>query len=363
MRRGCYNFSAGPAALPSVILEQAQKELLNWENSGVSIMEMGHRSSEVQDLMAQTEALFKEVLSIPPEYHVLMLGGAARLQFAMAAMNFIAKQQSAAYVVSGIWSKMAYDECQHLERASCIASSEAQDYISLPIVSPDTVSQDLAYLYYTSNETVNGVQFKSYPISGSVPLISDMTSSLLTEPVDIQQHALIFAGAQKNIANAGMTVVIVSDALLRSIPNDKLIATMMDYRVHAKHKSLYATPPVFNCYLANKMLHWIIENGGVEEMQLRCIKKSSKLYQYIDESAFYDCKIAFESRSNINVCFNITNEKLENAFLDGAKKQGLLALKGHRSVGGMRASLYNSMPESGVNALIEYMHSFAKEHS
>lgn len=360
-----YNFSAGPAALPQAVLKQAQKELLNWESTGVSVMEMGHRSSEVQTLMEETEALFKQVLSIPTGYHVLMLGGAARLQFAMLPMNLIDKHQSGAYFVTGIWSKMAWEECQKLERAHCVISGESSGYSELPTFATNKISlpNDTAYAYYTSNETVNGIQFHRTPVCGAVPLVSDMTSSLLTEPVNFNQHALIFAGAQKNIANAGMTVVILSDELLQRIPHHKTLATMMDYRVHSKHKSLYATPPVFNCYLANIMLRWVFDHGGVEEMQRRCLQRSQRLYQYIDDSAFYRCNIDPKSRSNINVCFNVNDPQQEAAFLEGAKKHGLLALKGHRSVGGMRASMYNSMPQAGVDSLIDYMHRFSKEHS
>ena len=357
-----YNFGAGPAGLPEPVLLQAKNELLNWQNCGMSVMEMGHRTAKIQALMEETTTLFKEILSIPDDYHVLLLGGAARTQFAMIPMNFIPQDRCADYLITGIWSKMAFDECQHLAQANCVLSNKGSDYLSLPLWDEQRVHSNAAYVYYTSNETVNGIEFFKVPGTGQRPLICDMTSSLLSEPVDITKYSLIFAGAQKNIANAGLVIVIVKDAFVAQIPQDKIIPTMMDYRTHIKHKSLYATPPVFNCYLANKMLQWVKENGGVDEMQRRNKYKSEKLYSYIDNSTFYNCKVSPECRSVLNVCFHLQDDRLDKEFLAGAEKRGLLALGGHREVGGMRASLYNAMPVQGVDALLKYMHEFEKDH-
>lgn len=357
-----FNFGAGPAMLPRPILKEAQKELLNWQHTGMSIMEIGHRTPQYIHLMEQAEHDLRDILAIPANYHVLFLGGAARTQFAMIPLNFLNQHQQAGYLVTGLWSSIAYTEACKLKKAYCVATDEKNGFIAIPERDDWQIQEQTRYLYFTSNETVNGVRFPNEPKIAGTPLICDMTSSLLSEPITIENYDLIFAGAQKNIANAGLTLVIMSDDLLKTIDN-KTIPTMLDYRIHAIEKSIYATPPTFNCYLAAKMFQWIKSQGGVQALYDINCKKAAKLYNYIDSSSFYYCKVAKEARSLVNVCFNLRDPKLEEKFIEQAKKRDLLALKGHRVVGGMRASIYNAMPMEGVNALVEFMYDFAKEYN
>jgi phosphoserine aminotransferase len=361
MKTRVYNFGAGPAMLPEAILCEAQADLLNWQGLGMSVLEIGHRTTEFAALMDQAEANLRALLSIPDNYHVLFLGGAARTHFAMVPLNFLTNEQQGGYLVSGIWSQIAYAEACKLKSAVCIASSENNGFTNVPsfaLKKPDK----MAYLYYTPNETINGVRFESPPKIDGLPLIADMTSCLLSEPINIQDYALIFAGAQKNIAPAGLTVAIIQANFLKQEPTIP-IPTMLDYRTHVKHRSLYATPPTFNCYLAVKMFEWIKQQGGVEALYQINRQKASMLYQYIDESTFYQCNIVQNARSLMNVCFSLSNQALEAEFINLAKKQGLCALQGHRFVGGIRASLYNAMPMAGVEALIAFMQAFSKEHA
>ncbi|WP_058451321.1 3-phosphoserine/phosphohydroxythreonine transaminase [Legionella maceachernii] len=356
-----YNFGAGPAMLPESILKDVQEELLDWRGLGMSVMEIGHRTPEFTALMEQTENELRALLKVPQSYHVLFLSGAARTQFGMIPSNFLASGEFAGYLITGLWSQMAYQEACRLKEAYCVATGEASGFTAIPAVKEWQLRDNIRYLYFTSNETVNGVRFPETPKINGVPLISDMTSSLLSEPINIEDYSLIFAGAQKNIAIAGLTLVIVSDDFLNTIKNAP-IPTMFDYRTYSATKSTYATPPTFSCYLAHKMFQWIKKQGGVNALYKINCQKAAKLYGYIEASPFYSCKVAKEARSLVNVCFALNNPKLEQAFLDGAKTRGLLALKGHRAVGGLRASMYNSMPMEGVDCLIEYMDDFAKEY-
>ena len=358
MKSRVYNFGAGPATLPETLLRDAQAELLNWQGLGMSILEVGHRTQEFTKLMAQAEENLRELLQISDHYHVLFLGGAARTQFAMIPMNLLAKGQQSGYLVSGVWSQMAYAEACKLSSAVCLGSSESNQYTAIPTFAMP--KQNLAYVYYTTNETVNGIRFAHPPKTHGTPLIADMTSSLLSEPINVDDYGLIFAGAQKNIAPAGLTIVIVKANLLEAL-NDSPIPTMLDYRTHIQNKSLYATPPAFNCYMAAKMFDWIKQQGGIEALYQTNLQKSAKLYQYIDESSLYQCKIAANSRSIVNVCFSLPTPELEAEFVQRAKENGLCALQGHRLVGGIRASLYNAMPMAGVDALIDFMQKFSKE--
>lgn len=356
-----YNFSAGPAMLPLSILEEAQAELLDWQGLGCSVMEIGHRTQAFQDLLSEAEVLLRELLAIPSHYHVLFLGGAARTHFSMIPMNFIAKNAEAGYLVSGIWSSLAYQEAARLSNAYCAAGNAQVNSLTAPTFSPNSIRPGTSYLYFTPNETVNGVRFAEIPKTVGVPLIADMTSCLLSEPIDVSDYALIFAGAQKNIAPAGLTVVILHPSLLANTPVTSL-PTMMDYRTHVRESSLYATPPVFQCYMAHKMFRWIKASGGVSALYRINTQKAKALYDYIDASSAYHCAVEKTSRSLTNVCFSIVQEGLEQSFLAEAERSGLLALKGHRTVGGLRASLYNAMPMSGVLALIEFMQQFAMEN-
>jgi len=361
MKSRAYNFGAGPAMLPESILRDAQADLLNWQGQGMSVMEIGHRTDAYMALMQQAEADLRALINIPKHYHVLFLGGAARTQFAMIPMNLLAASQQGAYLVSGIWSKLAFAEACKVKQAYCVASSEAGGFVATPGLADITLREHTGYLYYTPNETVNGVQFAQTPRFGSVPLIADMTSCLLSEPIDVNEFGLIFAGAQKNISPAGLTIIIIRADLLDQQAEQGL-PTMLDYRTHVEHQSLYATPPAFNCYLAAKMFGWIKEQGGVERFyQINCIK-AAKLYDYIDQSSFYHCAVQTGSRSIMNVCFSLVKDALQPQFLTAASEAGLYALQGHRLVGGLRASLYNAMPMEGVDSLITCMHAFAKEH-
>ncbi len=359
MKTRPYNFGAGPATLPESVLLEAQAELLNWQGSGMSVLEAGHRTPEFMTLMQDAVADLRELMAIPENYHVLFLGGAARTQFAMVPMNLVAPGQKAGYLVSGVWSSMAFDEGKKLKSAYCIASSRQTGFTRTPDPVEWQLLDNTACVYYTPNETINGVRFADTPDVGRLPLVADMTSCLLSEPVDIDKFGLIFAGAQKNIAPAGLTVVIIRDDLLK-IKTDAPIPTMLDYRTHVAEHSLYATPPVFNCYMAAKMFKWIKAQGGVQTLYERNCEKAARLYQYIDSSSFYHCAIEPHSRSLMNVCFSLEKPGLEEDFLTQARLRGLYALKGHRLVGGMRASLYNAMPMAGVDALIAFMQEFAK---
>jgi len=354
-----YNFGAGPAMLPESVLKDAQQELLNWRGTGMSILEIGHRTPLFTELMLETEYLLRELLVIPDHYHVLFLSGAARTQFAMIPMNFIHPSVQAGYLVSGIWSYLAYKEAMHLSNAYCIASSESLQYRALPSYHIRDIRDETAYVYYTPNETINGVRFPSIPAGIKPALIADMTSCLLSEPIQVSDYGLIFAGAQKNIAPAGLTLVIVRDDLLKTISTK--LPTMLDYRVHAETKSLYATPATFQCYMALKMFHWIKAQGGVDALYALNCQKAAKLYQYIDESSSYRCLVEKNARSLMNICFYLTDPSQETAFIQQSKARGLYALQGHREVGGMRASLYNAMPMEGVDALIEFMQDFSNK--
>lgn len=348
--------------LPEAILVDAQKELLNWHNKGLSMLELGHRTPEFMDLLTHAELSLRELLNIPNHYHILFLGGPARTQFAMIPMNFLAPHEQAEYLVSGVWSQMAFKEAQLLKNAQEISSEYQGKFYTVPASDELKLKKNNTYLYYTPNETVNGIRFPYVPNARGLPLIADMTSSLLTEMIDINQYALIFAGAQKNIANAGLTLVIIRDDLLKKVPNPS-VPTLFNYKIQAENRSLYATPPVFNCYLAAKMFDWVKNEGGVKALALQNRMKAETLYQYIDESNFYTATVSPEARSLVNVCFSICKPALELQFVESATRAGLINLKGHRLIGGLRASLYNAMPMEGVKALIQFMHAFHKDNS
>lgn len=356
-----YHFGAGPAKLPTAVLKEAQAELMSWQGLGYSVLEAGHRNAPFQQLLNEATADLIELLAIPAGYHVLFLGGAARAQFAAIPLNLLSAEQQGAYLVSGVWSAMAYQEALNVATAYCLASSEAKAFQVLPDSDSLIIKPNTAYVYYTPNETINGVQFKHVPLFSDVPLIADMTSCLLTEPINVADYGLIFAGGQKNFSAAGLTVVIVHQTLLDKVP-EMILPTMMDYRVHAAHHSLYATPPVFNCYLAAKVFKWMKAQGGVHAFYQMNQQKAALLYQYIDDSSFYQTKVDKQARSIINVCFHLSQPHLEKKFIDDAASQGLLFLAGHRLAGGLRASLYNAMPIEGVEALIHFMHTFARAH-
>ena len=362
MKHRGFNFGAGPATLPESILLEVQEELLNWQERGMSILEIGHRTLPFVELLAETRKLLRELLNIPDNYHVLFLAGAARSQFAMLPMNVLERHQQAGFLLTGVWSSLAFAECQKVRKGYCIASTENTGYTELPSPLDWQFEDNTRYVHYVSNETINGVAFTKPPCFGDIPLVVDMTSSILSEPIKVSDYGAIFAGAQKNIAPAGLTILIIrEDFLANDLPVN--LPTMFDYRTHIKYESLYATLPTFNCYVANKMFHWLKNQGGVDVLHKTNLAKANKLYNFIDTSEMYNCKVAKSARSIMNVCFNLTRPDLEEEFLDLASQHGLLALKGHRMVGGLRASLYNSMPMAGVDALIAFMQDFANSKS
>ena len=361
MKTRVYNFGAGPAMLPLSILQEVQEELLNWQGLGLSVLEIGHRTAPFRDLMEQLEFDLRELLFIPNNYHVLFLGGAARTQFAMVPMNLLLRDQQAGYLISGLWSSMAFDEACKLKQAYAVANTKKTGFTHAPSRADWELQTNTAYLYYTPNETVNGVRFNETPMLPGIPLVADMTSCLLSEPVNVADFGLIFAGAQKNIAIPGLTIVIIRSDLIKTA-TESPVATMFDYQTHVNNKSMYATPPTFNCYVALKMLKWIRAAGGVSALyQVNC-KKAAALYQYIDSTSFYHSTVDENSRSIVNVCFSLERNDLEHEFIERANLHGLYALQGHRAVGGLRASLYNAMPMAGVESLIAFMQDFAEEY-
>ncbi len=353
-----FNFGAGPAMLPESILQEAQEALLNWRETGMSVLEVGHRTDIFRALLDEAEADLRQLLNVPQNYRILFLGGAARLQFDAIPINFLSEKEEGGYLVTGIWSDLAYQEANKLKQAYCIANASDNGFTNIPSQSYWHLRDQTKYFFYTPNETINGIRFPKLPPTNGIPLVADMTSCLLTEPLNVNDYALIFAGAQKNIANAGLTLVIISDEFMELI-GDK-IPTMLDYRTHSRARSTYATPPTFNCYLAAKMFQWLKKLGGVEAMGKLNHQKAKTLYDYIDKSDVYLTKVVKEMRSLVNVCFSLAVPSQEKRFLQEAESQGLLSLKGHAKVGGLRASLYNAMPLEGVDRLVCFMKEFAK---
>ncbi len=356
-----YNFSAGPAVLPEEVLNQAREEILDWRGSGMSVMEMSHRGKEFVAIAEQAETDLRELLAIPNHYKVLFLQGGASSQFAMAPMNLLRGKNKADYINTGQWSKKAIAEAKRYATVNVAASSENDHFTSAPPQSEWHLDPQAAYVHYTPNETIGGVEFQWIPDSGAIPLIADMSSTLLSRPIDVSKYGLIYAGAQKNIGPAGLTVVIVREDLIgQPLP---ATPTMFDYQTHAKEASLYNTPPTYAWYLAGLVFAHLKRLGGLAAMAERNRRKAEKLYAAIDTSGFYKNPVRRDSRSWMNIPFTLADAALDEPFLKGAKSAGLIALKGHRSVGGMRASIYNAMPEQGVDALIAYMADFQQHNA
>ncbi len=351
-----YNFSAGPAMLPAEVLERAREELQDWHGSGMSVMEMSHRGKEFMSIAEQAEADLRELMGIPDDYRVLFLQGGASSQFAMVPLNLLRDRKTADYVNTGAWSKKAIAEARRFCEVNVAASSEADNFTSVPPQADWTLSPDAAYVHYTPNETIGGVEFHWVPDTGDVPLVADMSSSILSRPIDVSRFGVIYAGAQKNIGPAGLTVVIVRDDLIGQVRDGA--PTMFDYRVHADAGSMYNTPPTYGWYLAGLVFAWLKERGGLAAMAEINRRKADKLYAAIDASDFYANPVQPDCRSWMNVPFTLADPGLDKVFLEEAARAGLVTLKGHRSVGGMRASIYNAMPEEGVDALIAFMADF-----
>lgn len=354
-----FNFCAGPAALPEKVLLQAQAELLDWQGKGLSVMEMSHRSDEFVGLAAAAENTLRQLLQIPNNYKVLFMQGGASSQFSMLPLNLGGKGGTGNYINTGIWSGKALQEGQRFLPSHLAASSlEENGLTRVPRQFEIQTSADAAYLHYTTNETIGGLAFDYVP-SSNAPLIADMSSDILSAPVDISQFGLIYAGAQKNIGPAGLTLVIVRDDLLDQA--QELIPSLYSYKIAADNDSMYNTPPTFAWYLSGLVFNWLQEDiGGLENMAVINQRKAKKLYAAIDNNDFYSNPVAIENRSIMNVPFRLADSQLDSVFLEQAEAAGLLNLAGHRSVGGMRASIYNSVPEEGVDTLIEFMHHFAQ---
>jgi phosphoserine aminotransferase len=355
-----FNFSAGPAALPEEVLKQAAEEMLDWHGSGQSVMEMSHRGKEFISIAEAAEADLRELLAIPANYKVLFLQGGATLQFAMVPLNLLRGKSGADYIHTGEWAKKAIKEAKLFCAVNVAASAEDKNFTYVPEQSGWKLSQDAAYVHITSNETIGGVEYHWLPDTGGVPLVADMSSDILSRPVDVAKYGVIYAGAQKNIGPAGLTIVLVREDLLgQAAPKTPL---MLDYKTHAENGSMYNTPPTYGIYVAGLVFQWLKKQGGLAAMEKHNIEKAGILYDYLDQSAFFLSPVRKQDRSRMNVPFTLKNADLDEAFLKGAKQRGMVQLKGHRSVGGMRASIYNAMPIEGVKQLVAYMREFESQH-
>jgi len=353
-----YNFSAGPAVLPREVLEQARDELVNWQGCGMSVMEMSHRGKEYMGIQAQAEADLRELMGIPANYKVLFLQGGASSQFAMVPMNLLRGKASADYLNTGEWSKKAIKEAKKYGAVNVVASSEDKNFSYAPTQDAWKLDPSAAYVHYTPNETNGGVEIFWTPQTGNVPLVADMSSTILSRPMDVSRYGLIYAGAQKNIGPAGVTLVIVRDDLIGQTVAGT--PTMFDYKTHADNESMYNTPPTYGIYIAGLVFKLLKAKGGLATMEKTNRQKAALLYDYMDSTSFYNSPVARENRSLMNIPFTLKDAALDEDFLKGAKGRGLVQLKGHRSVGGMRASIYNAMPVEGVQALVDYMKDFEK---
>ena len=355
-----YNFSAGPTMLPQSILEHARDELLEYGGNGMSVMEVNHRGSTFAAIANHSRDTLRRLMAIPDDYKILFLHGPARTHFAAVPLNLAVDGARADYVDTGLWSKMAIEEAERLLEVNVVASSSEQNYTSIPPLSQWQLSDDAAYVHITPNETIGGVEFLDVPELGSRVLVGDMSSTILSRPIDVGKFGLIYAGAQKNMGIAGLTVVIVREDLLGRARSD--IPSMLDYQVHSQAQSLACTAPTFAWYLAALVLEWIDLQGGLEQMAVLNKRKADKLYTCIDSSNFYHNPVAVDCRSLMNVPFTLPSAELDEVFLRESADHDLVGLKGHRFVGGMRASIYNAMPEQGVDRLVEFMGDFMQRH-
>jgi phosphoserine aminotransferase len=353
-----YNFSAGPAMLPEAVLKQAQEELPDWHGAGASIMEMSHRGKEFVSVAAEAERDVRELLGVPNNYKVLFLQGGASTQFATIPMNLLRGKTTADYILTGAWGKKAISDAKKYCTVNLAASSEGEKFTSIPSFESWSLKKDAAYVHYTPNETIGGVEFHWVPDTGEVPLVADYSSTILSRPIEVSRFGLIYAGAQKNIGPAGVTLVIVRDDLIGDVL--AITPSVYDYAKQAEADSMLNTPPTYGIYLAGLVFKWLKAQGGLTAMATINERKANKLYAAIDGSSFYSNPVEKASRSWMNVPFILAKAELDKDFLAGATAAGFTTLEGHRSVGGMRASIYNAMPEAGVDALIAYMADFEK---
>jgi phosphoserine aminotransferase len=355
-----FNFSAGPAMLPAEVLERAQAEMLDWNGSGMSVMEMSHRGKEFMSIAEKSEADLRKLMAIPGNYKVLFLQGGASSQFSMVPINLLNGKSSADYLLTGQWSKKAISEAKRYCDVNIVADTTETRFTTVPAAESLDFSSDAAYVHYTPNETIVGVEFPYIPDTGDIPLVADMSSTILSRPVDVSKFGVIYAGAQKNIGPAGITVVIVREDLIGNAMDN--MPVMFDYKTHSENDSMYNTPPTYSWYLSGLVFDWLLQKGGLEGMAEINRSKAEKLYAAIDNSAFYSNPVAVDCRSWMNVLFIVADAELDAKFLEEAGKNILKSLKGHRSVGGMRASIYNAMPAEGVDTLIEFMADFEKRN-
>ena len=355
-----FKFIAGPSMLPEAVLLQAQEELLDWQGSGMSVMEMSHRGKYFSKIAEKLQADLRELLAIPDNYKVLFLQGGATAQFAMIPLNLLGERTSACYINTGAWSGKAIKMAKKYCEVIVSASSQEENFVSIPAQDSWNIDQRAAYLHYTPNETIHGVEFQEVPDSCSLPLVADMSSNILSRTFDIDKFALIYAGSQKNMGPAGVTVVIVREDLLGRAAD--IVPDVFNYVDQAANNSMLNTPATYNWYLLGLVLDWLKKRGGIEAIEQVNIRKSARLYQAIDQSSFYNNPVRHDCRSRMNIPFLLSDEALNTVFLSEAEANGFMELKGHRSVGGMRASIYNAMPEQGVDALIQFMSEFERTH-
>lgn len=349
-----YNFSAGPSCLPEEVLQQAAVEMLDYKGTGMSVMEMSHRSKPYQAIIDETEALARELMGIPDNYKVLFLQGGASLQFAMIPMNLMVNHKRAAFMNTGAWSDKAIKEAKKFGEALVVASSKETTFNHIPEI--PAVPENIDYFYICANNTIYGTKFNEFPKTGDVPLIADFSSSIMSEKIDVSKFGLIFAGAQKNLGPAGVCLVIIRDDLVGKAPEST--PTMMNYQTHVDNGSMFNTPPTYGIYIMGLVFQWIKKNGGIEAMEKRNREKAALLYDFLDSSSMFKGTVVAKDRSLMNVPFVTGNEELDAAFIKEATAAGFVNLKGHRSVGGMRASIYNAMPLKGVQALVDFMKAF-----
>ncbi|MFD3449804.1 3-phosphoserine/phosphohydroxythreonine transaminase [Microbacteriaceae bacterium 4G12] len=355
-----YNFSAGPSMLPLPVLETAQKELVCYGNTGMSVMEMSHRSSAFQEIIAHAEALLRELMGIPSHYKVLFLQGGASLQFSMVPLNLFQDSKKADYVHTGSWSKKAIAEAKKYGHVRIVASSEEKQFTHIPTLHAEMFEPEANYVHITTNNTIEGTRYVEIPDTGHVPLVADMSSNILSEVYDVTKFGVIYAGAQKNIGPAGLTVVIIREDLIGHA--SPICPTMLDYKIHAENDSLYNTPSTYSIYMAKLVFEWLQELGGVSVMEQLNHEKAKLLYDFLDNSVLFQSPVERESRSLMNIPFTTSSAELDAAFMKEAKQVGLETLKGHRSVGGMRASIYNAMPIEGVQRLVDCMREFERNN-
>ena len=357
-----YNFSAGPSILPESVLKIAASEMLDYRGSGQSVMEMSHRSKVYDSIIKSCESLLREVMQIPDNYKVLFLQGGASSQFSMIPMNLMTKNGKADFVITGQWATKAQKEAARYGEANIVASSKDKTFTYIPKLDPSTFSKDADYFHICVNNTIYGTTYHTLPETGDVPLVGDISSCILSEPIDVSKFGLLYAGAQKNMGPAGLTVVIIREDLVREFPEDSKVPTMLQYKTHVDNGSMFNTPPTYAIYILGLVLEWIKSKGGLQAMKELNEKKAKVIYDFLDNSKMFKATVQGEDRSLMNIPFVTGNDELDAKFVAEAKKQGFVNIKGHRSVGGMRASIYNAMPIEGCEALVKFMAEFEKNN-